>query len=95
MRCLFEYGLKDIAAASFLSCLIAAAVGVLTSPPATDAGVILVSVNRATKGDRLLKNKQSKQNTLSPKKSRLIGCEPTFSPIAEPTWAYMLNQCIA
>jgi hypothetical protein len=102
MRCTFR--LKDIAAASLLSCFIAGAFSALTSPVTADnAAVVSISVNRATKGDRLLLppivQPTAQPNSISierPMPARTpLGCEPAFSPYVDPARAHILAYCLA
>jgi hypothetical protein len=54
MRRTFSHSLKEIAAASLISCLIAGGIFALMSPGATNnTAAVTISVNRALKGDRL------------------------------------------
>lgn len=98
----WTFRLKDITAASLLSCFIAGAFSALTSPVTADnAAVATISVNRITKGDRLPLTAEptAQHNSISierPMPARTpLGCEPAFSPFADPTRAHILTYCPA
>jgi hypothetical protein len=102
MPCTFR--LKDIAAASLLSCFIAGAFSALTSPVTADnAAVVTISVNRTTKGDRLplppIAQPTAQPNSISIERpipaDTPLGCESTFSPFADPPRAHILAYCLA
>ena len=101
MRFISGEGLKNLAAASILSCLIAGAICALTSPVNSAAGVT-ISVNRDAKGDRLPPSpvvKPSRHDSIKNEKpaskQTLHGCEPAFSPFAHPAHAQIFTHCAA
>ena len=60
-----------------------------------------VSVNRIIKGDRLpvapvIKPKQHDSTPAEKpvRKPAMLGCEPAFSPFAEPTRAHIISHCL-
>ena len=93
--------LKNLVAASLFSCFVAGGISALTSPVTADnAAVVTMSVNRATKGDRLPPPKAQpiQHNSVSEKpipRHTLLDCEPAFSPIADPAQAHILKYCVA
>jgi hypothetical protein len=100
----WTFRLKDIAAASLMSCFIAGAFSALTSPVTADnAAFVTISVNRITKGDRLplplIAQPTAQHNSISlerPIPARTpLGCEPAFSPFADPARAHILTYCLA
>ena len=97
MRCTFG----GIAAASLLSCLIAGAITALTSPVSADnAAGITISVNRTSKGNRLpiapIDQPTRHDSNEKPTSNHIpLGCEPAFSPFADPTRAHLLTHCLA
>jgi hypothetical protein len=100
----WTFRLKDIAAASFLSCFIAGAFCAVTSPVTADnAAVVTISVNRITKGDRLplplIAQPTAQHNSISIERPipahTPLGCEPAFSPFADPARAHILTYCLA
>jgi hypothetical protein len=98
MRCTFRNRLNNIAAASLLSCFIAGAITALTSSVSADnAAGVTISVNRTSKGDRLPIDQPTQQNSTEQPTSEhtLLGCEPAFSPFADPTRAHILTHCMA
>ena len=101
MRRTVRNRLKNIAAASLLSCFIAGAITALTSSvSANNAAGVSISVNRTSKGDRLRivpKDQPVQHNSTEKPTSEhtLLGCEPAFSPVADPTRAYILTHCMA
>jgi hypothetical protein len=94
MRTSFGYSLKKIAAASLLSSFIAGAIYALTGPVvADDAAVIATSVNRSNKSDRLMTVRRHEDKSSSAKAHSPPGCEPAFSPFADPGRPNLLNYC--
>lgn len=97
------FRLKDIAAASLLSCFIAGAFTALTNPVTADNAVVTISVNRTTKGDRLplppTAQPTTQRNSISierPIPARApLGCEPAFSPSADPAASTYTRYCLA
>ena len=104
MRGSFTYGLKELAAAIVLSSFIAGGVGAMTGPasPASHKSVG-TSVNRTLKGDRLPStpiakrsphNSTSTESTPSPRRAPL-GCDPAFSPVADPARGHIFKRCMS
>jgi hypothetical protein len=101
MRYTFGYSLKETTVAVFLSCTIASFVCAVTAPTAavSDTGI---TVNRASKGDRLRSNPTVRANPgsaisthrWSPPVQGLPGCEPTFSPVTDPALADAVGRCL-
>jgi hypothetical protein len=82
-----------IVAASLLSSFIAGAICALTEPVVADkAAVIATSVDRSIKSDRLRIVQRSANKAISSRHS-LPGCEPAFSPFADPGLPNLLNYC--
>jgi len=103
---LYTFGnrLKDLAAATVFSCVVAGGISVLTSPVTADnAAGVTISVNRATKGDRLPlppTARPTPHNSISIERPSpthtLLDCEPAVSPIADPAQAHsLLTYCLA
>ena len=88
-----------IVAASLLSSLIAGAICALTEPVVADnAAVIATSVDRSNKSDRLRivqrpEHYSSSANKAISSRHSLPGCEPAFSPFADPGLPNLLNYC--
>ena len=86
-------------AASILSSFIAGAVCALTEPVvAENAAVIATSVDRSNKSDRLRivqrpEHNPSSANKAISSKHSLPGCEPAFSPYADPRRPNLLSYC--
>jgi hypothetical protein len=101
MRCTFDDRLKNIAAASLLSCFIASAITGLTSPVSADnAAGVTISVNRAVKSNRLtivpIDQPTQHDSTQKPTSNHTpFGCEQAFGPLADPTRADILTHCTA
>ena len=101
MRCTFRNRLKNIAAACLLSCFVAGTITALTSSVSADnAAGVTISVNRTPKGDRLpigpIDQPVQHNSTEQPTSEHTpIGCEPAFSPVADPTRAHVLTLCMA
>ena len=97
MRYAFDNRLKNLAAACLLSTFAAGATCTLVSPVTADnAAVVAISVNRATKGDRLSLSPIARPTQLDPVSPRrtLVGCEPAISPFVDPT-RHLLTHCMA
>ncbi len=92
---------KHVVAALLLSCFIAGVVTALTSPvTASNAAPPSRSIG-SLKGDRLpvapaIKPKQHDSTPAEKpvRKPALLGCEPAFSPFAEPTRAHIISHCL-
>jgi hypothetical protein len=88
-----------IVAASLLSSFIAGAVCALTGPVVADnAAVIATTVDRSNKTDRVRTVQRPEDNSSSANKAisfkhSLPGCEPAFSPFADPGRPNVLNYC--
>jgi len=93
---------RHIAAALLLSCFIAGIITALTSPVTASNAAPAVSVNRTLKGDRLpmatpVTKPNQHDSTPAEKPARapaMLGCEPAFSPFAEPTRAHIISHCL-
>ncbi len=92
---------KHLVAALLTSCFIAGIITALTSPVTASNAAPAVSVNRILKGDRLpvAPVTKTKQHDSTPaekpvRKPALLGCEPAFSPFAEPTRAHIISHCL-
>ncbi len=99
MRSTFGYNLKNIVVASFFSSLIAGAICILTDTVTanTAAALIATSVNRATKADRLPIPTRAQHPTprrAAAPKHTAPGCEPAFSPFADPGRSDLVNYCV-
>jgi hypothetical protein len=102
VRRTFGHSLKEIAAAALFSCFIAGGICALTSPGATNNAAALISVNRPRKGDRLpqapivqqLEHISTSTENAPSRKHTLLGCEPTFSPVADLARAHYLVRCM-
>jgi hypothetical protein len=61
------------------------------------APAIVVTVNRARKGDRVpaLKIEQVRDRKApSPTRTVMDGCDPSFSPVASPSLAHLTGRCV-
>jgi hypothetical protein len=91
--CSYAYTIKEMVAASFLSCIIGAGFCAVTgSSVAKNVMAITNSVARTTKGDRLPQAPKSDVQRLPI--HRLIGCEPASSPIVDPVHAHIFGRCL-
>jgi len=57
-----------------------------------------IVVDRSNKGDRLFVGQRpsgSSQNQAPAAKAVPLGCDPVFSPVAEPAVAYIFKRCMA
>jgi hypothetical protein len=96
MARLFPYTLKQTSIVALLGCLIIGGVAAIDSPRADNNQSVLISVNRTNKGDRLRSaagpirhpESSSAATKLSvPPHGPPLGCDPLFSPIADPAKA--------
>jgi hypothetical protein len=104
MRYANEISLKETVAALLLSCLIAGCFEMTSPGVYVNAEVGTMSINRTHKGDRLpqasMPHRYSKSSTsvenasVSPKRVP-FGCDPAFSPFANPTRAGIIGRCMA
>jgi hypothetical protein len=104
MRASFDRTLK-VAAGFMLFCSFGACVAGTTNAPVTAARSTqtgIVSINRINKSDRLTPALiQQAQQRLSPLAERaktslqrpLLGCDPAFSPVADPARASIYKRC--
>jgi hypothetical protein len=98
---IFDCSLRHFVAAVILSCAAASVVCAATAPNAARPGES-INVNRLDKGDRLplkpappIKPAGAKSDETSPLPGYVpVGCEPAFSPVAEPVRARMTGRCL-
>ena len=105
MRIVSAHAFKETVAIAVLGCLLGAACGSLTAPHAAKSEqTLLVSVNRASKGDQLRgistaasnqKASASPAMSSAPAKRVPIGCDRAFSPFADPMHASIYKRCAA
>jgi hypothetical protein len=79
--------------------LVPAATQHVNGPKATVAPApgIVVTVNRARKGDRAPPQKIEQardRKEPSPSKTLMDGCDPSFSPVASPSLAHHTGRCV-
>lgn len=105
MRLVFAHALKETAVIALLGYLIGSVGGSVTAPgPTKSEQTLLVSINRADKGDRLpgismsTSNRSGSSSSATspalPKRSA-FGCVPAFSPIADQAHANIYKRCVA
>lgn len=105
---LAAYAFKKTVALAALGCLIGGGCGAVTvldyaTPNDTKTEqTLVVSVNRANKGDQLpststIHSKSSSSTAMSPvsPKRPPLGCDRAFSSIADPVHAQIYKRCIA
>ena len=99
---LFGCNLKQIIAAVVISCTVASVLCAAMAANAAGSGPG-TSVNRASKADRLSSNpplpvtNRAKTNSSesSPLPAKIpVGCEPTFSPVADPEMQRAAGRCL-
>jgi len=72
-----------------------------STPRAAGSGGFETSVNRTNKGDRLESVVAKSSPATAPQHSsmsvgrRPIGCEPAFSPLAEPGRKHFFGRCVS
>jgi hypothetical protein len=89
-----KLGIAIVVLGSFVAATFASA------PHAASSGGFEISVNRASKGDRLesIVAKSSPASTRYSSMSvgrRPVGCEPAFSPLAEPARKHFFGRCVS
>ena len=95
----FPFRLKQTITALVLSAFVASCVSAMTRPALDPQDVV---VDRTHKGDRpmhALANRQSEPAPISIREiSQLkqvpLGCDRSFSPIAQPELAYVFKRCM-
>jgi hypothetical protein len=93
---LFPYSLKQASVVAVLGCAIVGGIAAIDAPRAGNDQTVVVSVNRTNKGDKLLSvakpaaqlnNVSSATKLTTTPKGPPLGCDPLFSPIADPAKA--------
>jgi hypothetical protein len=93
---LSPYSLKQASVIAVLGCAIVGGVAAIDAPRAGNDQTVVVSVNRTNKGDKLmsvakpaaqLNNVSSAAKLTTTPKGPPLGCDPLFSPIADPVKA--------
>jgi hypothetical protein len=76
--------------------------GVSGTTIAATSGEGSISVNRVNKGDRLspssvdrLSHNSTSMESVVPLKRVPVGCDPAFSPFADPALAHIYKRCMA
>lgn len=110
MRVIFAYALKETVAIAVFGCLIAGGCGAVTAldyakPDDTKSQqTLLVTVNRTNKGDQLAatststihaNGSSSTAKLAASAKRPPLGCDPAFSPMADPIYAQIYKRCAA
>jgi hypothetical protein len=102
MRCSYAYGLKNTVAAVIASAFIAGGVSAMTSPAISQNNKTeAISVDRNHKGDRLPQassaNRRPSNTELMPASPERppLGCDPAFSPVADPAHRRIFKRCMA
>jgi len=97
----FGNGSKQIVGAFLLSAMFAGVASIATTGFADGAKLSVTSVNRTHKGDRLpqasnLQRPESNSNfmKLSPSRNVPPGCDPAFSPVADPERGRIFGRCV-
>src|SRR5262249_11164460 len=92
---------KQIAGALLLSAMFAGVNSVATTGFADGAKFSVISVNRTHKGDRLpqafnLQRPEINSNSMkvSPSTNVPPGCDPAFSPVADPERGRTFGRCV-
>jgi hypothetical protein len=95
MNIFLKLGIAIVVAGSFVAATAA------STPRAAGSGGLETSVNRTNKGDRLESVVAKSTPTTAPQHSsmsvgrRPIGCEPAFSPLAEPGRKQFFGRCVS
>jgi hypothetical protein len=97
MNIRLKLGIATVVLGSFVAATLCSA----TAPRAASNGGFEISVNRAGKGDRLGSVVAKVSPAAAPRQStmsvgrRPIGCEPAFSPLAEPARKQFFGRCVS
>ena len=93
--------LKITIAAVVVGSFAAATVGAMSAPRAANSTSVEVSVNRTNKADRLESVLAKATPASAPRHSNMpvgrrpVGCEPAFSPLAEPGRKQFFGRCVS
>jgi len=93
--------LKITIAAVVVGSFAAATVGAMSAPRAASNTSVEVSVNRTNKADRLESVLARATQVSAPRQSNMsvgrrpVGCEPAFSPLAEPGRRQFFGRCVS
>jgi hypothetical protein len=97
----FGNGSKHIAGALLLSAVFAGVASIATTGFADGASFSAISVNRTHKGDRLsqasnLQRPEINSNSMKAIPSTRVppGCDPAFSPVADPERGRIFGRCV-
>jgi hypothetical protein len=89
----FINGPGQFVGAVMLAALFAGVACIATSGHANEAKFASISVDRMHKGDRLPSNHGQLENNSNATKLP-AGCDPAFSPVAEPERSQIFGRCI-
>jgi hypothetical protein len=99
------HDLKYTTIIAALGCLMISSVAAIdaTRASGSQTAAVSVAVNRINKGDRLSSTAKPAAALTAPSAAKLsappkgppLGCDPLFSPIAEPTKARVYRRCAA
>jgi len=93
--------LKITIAAVVVGSFAAATVGAMSAPRAASNTSVEVSVNRTNKADRLESVLARATPASAPRQPNMsvgrrpVGCEPAFSPLAEPGRKQFFGRCVS
>jgi len=93
--------LKITIAAVVVGSFAAATVGAMSAPRAANSTSVDVSVNRTNKADRLGSVLAKATPASAPRQSNMsvgrrpVGCDPAFSPLAEPGRKQFFGRCVS
>ena len=97
MNIAFKLSIAAVVVGSFA----AATLGAMSAPWAASGTSFELSVNRTNKGDRLESVLAKATPASAPRQSsmstgrRPIGCDPAFSPLAEPGRKQFFGRCVS
>jgi hypothetical protein len=101
MKIALKLGIAAVVLGSFAAATLGATLGAMSAPHATNGASFEVSVNRANKADRLESVVAKSSLVNAPRQSsmstgrRPVGCEPAFSPLAEPGRKQFFGRCVS
>jgi hypothetical protein len=97
----FGNGSNQIAGAVLLSAVFAGVASIATTGLADGASFSVISVNRTHKGDRLPQASNLPRLEINSNSMKVIpstnvpsGCDPAFSPVADPERGRIFGRCV-
>ena len=97
----FRNGSRQFAGAAILAAVLAGVACIATSGFADGAKFVTTSVDRMLKGDRLPRASNPQRPAINSNSMKVIpstnvpaGCDPVFSPVADPEHPGIFGRCV-